>query len=68
MSDIPVDVCTLVTTTAADVGILKYKLRRFCAQQCKDPKDLCEVCTVRAMIYHLRFFELTFGYGEPREI
>jgi len=67
MSETTNAACDLVVDTASDVGILRDRLKRFCIK-CKDPKDLCEVCTVRAMIYHLRFFELTFGYGESREI
>lgn len=50
----------LVIETASDVGALRDKLKTFCARTCNDPKDLCVVCTINAMIYHLRFFELAF--------
>jgi hypothetical protein len=60
--------CTLIDEAGLDVGILRDKLKKFCRVQCTDPKDLCCVCTINAMIYHLRFFELTFECGEPRDI
>ena len=59
--------CELVDETGRDVEELRKKLHKFCMHVCEDPKDLCVVCTINAMDYHLRFFELAFEVGEPRE-
>ena len=41
---------------------MRIKLSNFCARHCKE-KNLCNVCTLHAMQYHLAFFNKVFGYA-----
>jgi hypothetical protein len=62
MSDKPAN--DLIDETCKENSARLSKLQRYCNVTCQDDKDLCEVCTIRAMRYAIRMFQVVFGEGK----